>query len=85
MKFILQIEVEAPEHTGNPDFPKAVHAIQRLQDWLRQATKANLRYLMNLEIREDSYSRETFLKFKESYENELTLIKKSTLSIKDIT
>jgi hypothetical protein len=48
MKFILQIEVEAPEHTGNPDYPRAVHAIQRLQDWLKAAKSEQLHYLVKV-------------------------------------
>lgn len=54
MKFLLQIEVEAPEHTGNPDYPRAVHAIQRLQDWLKDARQVQVHYLM------DTYAEKPF-------------------------
>ena len=47
MKFLLQIEVDAPEHTGNPDFPRAVHGIQRLQDWLQAARQVQYDFLMD--------------------------------------
>jgi hypothetical protein len=84
MKFLLQIEVEAPEHDGNPDFPRSVHAIQRLQDWLADSRTAQLHSLM------DSYKTDAVFpndEFKRAYievlKEEVKFIDASVLTVKE--
>jgi len=47
MKFLLQIEVDIPEDTEIPDFPRAAHGIQRLADWLKDAKEVQHNYFMD--------------------------------------
>jgi len=48
MKFLLQIEIDAHEHTGNPDYPREVNAIQWLQDQLQLAQCSRIRSISKL-------------------------------------
>ena len=41
-KFYFQVEVDAPEHGGNPDFPAYVHAEQKLFDLFQKLFFLNL-------------------------------------------
>lgn len=42
-KFYFEVEVDAPEHGGNPDFPAHVHAEQKLFEMLRDTLASRIR------------------------------------------
>jgi len=84
MKFILQIEVEAEEHLGNPDFPRAVHAIQRLQDWLADARTTQLHWLMESNKPDMSFPNERFKKvYIKEVEKEIRMIEAATITVRE--
>jgi hypothetical protein len=45
-KFVLQLEIEAPINTENPNFPKEVYAVEELCEHLKQATLQRLDYII---------------------------------------
>lgn len=84
MKFILQIEVEAEEHLGNLDFPRAVHAIQRLQDWLGDARTTQLHWLMETNMSDVAFPNERFKKaYIKEVQKDIRMIEAATITVRE--
>ena len=86
MKFLLQIEVEAPElEEKDSDFPKSVYAQMRLQEWLQEARTAQLHYLMSVVSGKMSFTDEGQKKaYMAAVEAEVQFIDASVLTVTDL-
>lgn len=81
MKFFLQLEVEAPENT-NENFPKAVHAIQWLQDQLKLASMYRLK-LQNAPAYQKQVSSESWGEYIKYQEANIEMIDEAILTVRE--
>lgn len=84
-KFYFQVEVDAPEHGGNPDFPAYVHAEQKLFDLFQSALESRIR--MNNKFSSDSREEitkrftermEEVFQYLEKFEEKVKFLRKET-------